>query len=111
MKPFLRVGVLMLSFLVSISLLGQTCPTPSGPHVCSTTGNASFFSACNAGSTGSSLTYTGDYTMTVKSNTTLQINGNVTINGTLTIDVSTGNSTELEILSPYTLKATNVIFI
>jgi len=101
----------MLSFLGSISLLGQTCPTPSSPHVCSTTGDASFFSACNGGTTGSSLTYAGDYTMTVKANTTLQINGNVTINGTLTIDVSSGNGTQLEILSPYTLKATNVIFI
>jgi len=69
-------------------------------------GNKTFFTYCQ---TGSSLNYTGNYTLTIGNGITLTINGNVTINGTLTVNLL-GSTSILEIQSPYTLRATNMTF-
>jgi len=92
-----------LVVFTSISWLyaqGQSCT--DGPS----DGNQSFFTFCQ---TGSSLTYTGNYSITVGNGITLSINGNVTINGTLTVNM-VGSGSILEVLSPYTLHATNMTF-
>lgn len=69
-------------------------------------GNQSFFTFCQS---GSSYTYTGNYSITVGNGITFKINGNVTIIGTLTINLL-GSTSIMEVLSPYTLHATNMTF-
>src|ERR1043165_2651430 len=95
-----KVFLVFFITICSLYAAGQSCS--DGPS----DGNQSFFTFCQ---TGSSLTYTGNYTITIGNGITMSINGNVTINGTLTIDML-GSASILEVLSPYTLRATNMTF-
>ncbi len=92
----------LMAFALGLSMLGysQSCTTSTNDN------NQLFFTVCQA---GSSYTLTGNYTLTASNNSTIKINGNVTINGTLTINM-VGSGSIVEVLSPYTLTATNITF-
>jgi hypothetical protein len=96
-----KVFLACFATIWSIYAMGQASCTDNPSD-----GNMTFFSFCQA---GSSYTYTGNYLITVGNGITLTINGNVTINGTLTINLL-GSTSILEVLSPYTLHATNMTF-
>jgi hypothetical protein len=98
MKNVIYIAVIFL--MVSFEGFSQTCTSASNDS------NYTFFTNCE---TGSSFSYTGNYTIDVKNGTTLKINGNITITGTLTINLQS-NSGLVEILNGFTLTATNVTF-
>ncbi|GHN00457.1 hypothetical protein WSM22_19460 [Cytophagales bacterium WSM2-2] len=87
---------------VSISSVAIAQSCSSGPN----NSNFVFFNGCQS---GTSYSLTGNYTITVGNNSTVKINGDVTINGTLTVDML-GSGSILEVISPYTLTATNITF-
>lgn len=99
MKKLLVLFLITTSF-DGFSQIGTPCATGSG-------NTRSFFTFCEA---GSSYTVTGNYTITASNNGTMKINGNVTINGTLTINML-GSASFVQVESPYTLTATNIVFV